>query len=123
MGSASLELVIPASTLKASSPPVQSKLYLSNVKILGVYFQFPSGCVYLAEVQLIISEGNNSSQSLVPSMSKGNGNALDYIAFDGATGLFLPINRSVKGNQLLVANGWNEDTANQHWIKILLTLE
>ncbi len=120
-GSASFELVIPAATYKASVAPIQKIINLARTKILGAYFQFPSGCAYLAEVQIGVTEGNNSSNLLVPSAVSAD--ALDYIAFDGATGLLIPINHTIETIAKVFINGWNEDDTNQHWIKVLLTLE
>lgn len=120
MASISLELVIPASTFKASAAPVQKTVPIGPCKIVGAYFQFPSGCQYLVKFQLAINAPGNPAELIVP--SSAGGDALDYIAFDSASGLFLPIDYIVTSPVILYANGWNEDTANSHWIKVLITL-
>jgi hypothetical protein len=116
MASISLELVIPPSTLKLSSAPVEKSVNVSNMVINSAFFQFPSGCQYLALIQVLLREGNQD-RLLVPTGFSGD--ALDYIAYDGATPL-IPIGLTLKGQSVLYARGWNEDTVNQHWIKLLL---
>jgi hypothetical protein len=68
-------------------------------------------------VQIALSRTGNPKQLIVPTSDSGD--ALDYIAYDGATPL-ININQDVKGPATIYARGWNEDPANAHWIKILL---
>jgi hypothetical protein len=120
MPSASLELVIPAARYRATTLPITAQVNIGGINIIGAYFQFPSGCQYAAEVQVVATSGQ-INELVVPTVD--NGDALDYIAFDSASGLYIPIGYEMEGSGTLICNGWNEDPANQHWIKILFLLE
>lgn len=120
MISISLDLTIPANYNLASHVPVESKVNLPPCKIKGAILQFPAGCQYLAEVTLYASRQGQAKQQILPRPMGGD--SLNYIALDDFVHEF-PIDVDGIDPFTLYANGWNEDAANQHEIKVIVLIE
>ncbi len=121
-GTLSFDLNILASTLITGSP-LQVKAPVGPGKIIEIAVQFPPGCQYLAKLQVNVGAPGNPHFPILPSQISGN-DALKYIALDSTTGA-QKFAMSVKLTQqtYLYLWGWNDDTANAHELKVIVTLE
>ncbi len=121
MPSISLDLTITKNYPKATHAPVEVKAAVAPGKIKSITLQFPAGCQYQAKVQVNISTDENTHMPLLPTPSGGYDN-LDYIALDDFVQEF-PVNFKLEHYAVLYAWGWNEDTVNDHEVKVIVNLE
>lgn len=119
MATISLDLTIPAGTTYPTAAPIEKKAYIGPCKIEEIWLQFPSGCQYTAKVNVSVSTQNSSKQLILPRIQTGD--SLGYIALDNAYTPF-SVDVDVESPAILYADGWNDDGANQHEIKVVVIL-
>ena len=118
-GTISLDVTAPASTTEANA--VESSVPVGPGTIKSIIAQFPAGCQYLAKLQVSIAGFGHSRMPLLPSQTLG-ASALRYIALDNDVQEF-PVGLKLYWTTMLYARLWNDDSDNQHDIKVIINME